>query len=140
MRQQLLVAAVAIAGGLFVFGVWGPPHGFEDLPDQHLDFLAVLIGGVWLAGELFLLTRWLSRRGPVVRTPLGRFTFWAGIVSCLTLFTGFLLGWLALLLAPAGLVTGIITVVKEIRSRGGNDQRNLIGTILCISALIFLAA
>ncbi len=139
IRDQLVVAAFAIVGGVVFFAVWGPPHAFENL-DAFWDFLALCIAALWLAGEVFLGMRWLSRRKPVVRTPLATFVFWAGLVSCLTLFTGFLLGWVALLLAPIGALAGIVTVVREVRSGSGNDLRNLIGTALCACAIVFLAA
>lgn len=137
--MQLAVAGSAIIGGTVWFAVWGPPSGFQEL-DVFGDLLALVIGASWLAGEVVLAIRWVGRRKPFVRTPLGKFAWWAGIVSCLALFTGFLFGWMALFLAPAGALAGLFTVMREIGSGRGNDPRNVAGILLCAAAIVFLAA
>jgi len=137
LAQQLFALASSVLVGLFWYAVWGPPSGLKKLP-SHWRVLAESIITIWLVIEAAFVVRWLAARRPAVRTELGTFTLWSGVVSCASLFTGFLLGWMALLLAPAGLVTGIVVLVREVRSQSGNDLRNIAGIALCAGAVVFL--
>lgn len=136
VREQLLALGVALLVIPWWY-VWGPAS-----PDwrRNARILLPIAAGVWLACQIVFLVRRVSVRGPVARTKLGKFTMIAGLVSALSLFTGFLLGWMALLLAPAGIVTGLIVLVREFRAHGGNDVRNLAGMAMCAGAIVFLMA
>ena len=119
----------------------GPPSKtpLEQVRRDPAEFAGAFAVG-WLVLNIVWFVRCRIESNPGPRTPLARATFWFGVVSVLTLFTGFLLGWIALLLAPSGVVTGIVVFVKELRTRSGHNGGNIVGFLLCVSALVFLAA
>jgi hypothetical protein len=140
MKRIVVEQLIAIGVALLVFPwhyIWGPSdHDFRG----HMDYLVPIAIGVWVVCQIVFLVRRFARRAPATYTKTGTFTMWAGIVSAASLFTGFLLGWLAVFLAPVGIVTGIYVFVRELRARTGNDLRNLAGLALCVGAIGFLAA
>lgn len=139
MLRQLGALALSIVLGLLWFVTWGPSSGF-DLARSDLLLLGVMTIAVWAAVQFAMLAYRFRERSAAVRTRLGVFTWWSGVISSTSLLTGFCLGWMALLLAPAGVITGSMVVFREVRAGGGHDLRNIAGLALCAGAILFLLA
>lgn len=139
-KQAALLAVVLVAGVLWV-AIFGPPHESALTIARQEPWMAVaVVSAALVLLNLVLVARERVLRNPGPKTAFARATFWAGMISSLSLLTGFLLGWLALLLAPVGVLTGLGTIAAELKNRSGHNPGNLVGLGLCLAAIAFLLA
>ncbi|HEV8578020.1 MAG TPA: hypothetical protein VGX68_02965 [Thermoanaerobaculia bacterium] len=140
--KQIVLGALAL--GLSYAAIWYPRSNILYQIQRDGWKLVGSIVASWLATWLAAnaaLVFWRRRRQQQPagsESTLGKLTFWFGLAGALSLFTSFCLGWLALLLAPAGVVTGIMAWVREAKARAGHGPLNLLGVALCLGALAFL--
>lgn len=142
VRNQIVLGVVAF--GLCYAAIWFPRSNilYQIQRDGWKLVGSIVASGLatWLAANAALVF-WRRRRQPqpaVSESTLGKLTFWFGLASALSLFTSFCLGWIALLLAPAGVVTGIVAWAREAKTGTGHGPLNLLGIALCLGALAFL--
>lgn len=136
--EQLAIVALTIVVLFIQYAIWGPP--FRSARSITLGTFTYVAPWAFAALEYLWFARFVAQRKPAPPTTLGQRTFWLGVASCAVLFTSFCLGWMTLLLAPAGLVTGTIVLVREFRAGTGHEFRNLVGIGCCVAAILFLAA
>jgi hypothetical protein len=138
-NEQLAVLAATLLLSAVLLAYWWPPESIRDLTFAN-PWVVKILATTFPPIEYLVLARRWSQQQDAPPTRLGAFTWWAGIASVAVLLTSFCLGWSALFLAPASIVSGLIVLVRELRARGGHELRNLIGTGCGIAAIIFLAA
>ncbi|HUR81592.1 MAG TPA: hypothetical protein VM733_12555 [Thermoanaerobaculia bacterium] len=138
--QVLLLAGVVGATALAFWFLATPPAEKWSYFRQFAWYPAAIAVALWAAINVFLALRRWTTAHPAPPTTLGNATFWVGIVSAVLVCTGPLLGWLSVLIAPVGVLTGLIALALEFRRGGGHNERNALGLGLSVAALLVMVA
>jgi hypothetical protein len=140
VRRPVLEQVLLLGGILLTATLWAWTIGPARMDWAYLAIFAPAVAvAVWLIVNLFLYSYRSTRARPAPDTTLGRATFWIGIVCGAFFCTGPLLGWLVVLIAPAGVLTGAIGFALESRANAGHNGRNLFGLELCAVTLALIA-
>lgn len=137
LREQVVILAVAL--GVFTAALFTTiPKSLVQLQDAgwYAWWILRLAVPTWLAINVLL---YFHRRATVDQPArLGRLTFAIGIACAAMLFTGPLAGWLVVLVAPAGILCGLVALALEHRAHHGYNARTVLGFELSVAAILVM--